>query len=401
MVATPGSKGVDVKSGEFFRNAKRSGLWPDAEAIHHSTLSKARSKVDWRIFANMLEDAVCLAYQCRPEREEFLWHGMSVFAIDGSWYTLPATEEIRKEFDPLSGIQLQYRGKGHYPQCLVSTAYDIFRRIPIARSIVSVNGSERDQAKSLIPNIPAGSVVLLDRGYPGYEFISHLQDGFNGYFIIRCPAANTFFAVEEFIRSGKEEDLIFVSPSRNYLSKVSARQKKKLKMIKLRVIRLKNPDGTLSVLLTNLHHRIEFTREEITDIYFRRWGVEGYYKDEKIVLEIDKFHGKTSNSIRQEFFAAAIMSVISRTLMVISTEMFGGKPIEPQFKNAVVTLAAEAAVLAAEDSQMAFEVFESILKEIHRVKYYRPKVPRPPQPRVTKRPVNKWAVSKTKKVANA
>jgi hypothetical protein len=123
---------VDVKSGEFFRNANRSGLWPEAEAIHRTTLTKARRKVDWTIFRDILGDAVDLAYQCWPESPQFTWHGMSVFANDGSKYDLPATEELRNVFDPQSG--LQYSGKGHYPQCLVSTTYDVFRRLPIART---------------------------------------------------------------------------------------------------------------------------------------------------------------------------------------------------------------------------------------------------------------------------
>jgi hypothetical protein len=319
--------------------------------------------------------------------------------VDGSWYTLPATEDIRKEFDPLSG--LQYSGKGHYPQCLVSTVYDVFRRLPIARCAVNVNSSEREEAKHLIPHVPAGSVLLFDRGYPGYEFISHLLDGFNGYFIFRCPAQNTFPAVEEFIRSGKDEDVIYIAPSGSYMNKVPPRQRKRLKALKLRITRLESPDGTVSVLLTNLYSRVEFTRQEIIELYFRRWGVEYYYRDEKVVLEVERFHGKTCNSIRQELFAAVIMSVIARTLMVLSSEMFGSNAIEAQFKNAVMTLASEAAMLSAEDPEKAVQIFEAILKEIYRVKYYRPKSPRPSQPRVTKRAVNKWATSKTRKVANA
>jgi hypothetical protein len=294
ITASGKTKGVDTKSGEFFRNAKRSGLWPDAEAIHRSTLTKARSKIDWRIFRNILDDAVCLAYECWPDSPQFSWHGMSVYAIDGSKYTLPATEETRREFDPESG--LQFSGKGHYPQCLVSTVYDVFRRLPIARCVVNANSSEREEAKHLIPYVPTGSVLLFDRGYPSYELISHLTDNYNGFYIFRCPAQCTFPAVEEFIKNGKDEDVIWITPSNNYLNKVSARQRKKLKAIRVRVIKLVSPDGTVSVLLTNLYNRIEFPKDEVIHLYFRRWEVEGNYRDEKVVLEIEKFHGKTCNS---------------------------------------------------------------------------------------------------------
>ena len=98
---------------------------------------------------------------------------MSVYAIDGSKYTLPATDEIRKEFDPQSGLSSP--GKGHYPQCLVSTAYDVFKRFPVARCVAPYNTSEREEAGKLLPSIESGGVILFDRGYPGYAFLKTLK----------------------------------------------------------------------------------------------------------------------------------------------------------------------------------------------------------------------------------
>lgn len=388
-----------MKSGEFFRNARRSGLWSDVKAIHRSTLTKARRKLEWPIFEEIFHQAVTLAYQYWPKDQQFYWHNLSVYAMDGSMDTLPATEQIRNEFDPESG--LQYKGKGHYPQCLVCTAYDVFRRLPVGRTIVPVNSSEREQAKSLLRSIPAGSVLLFDRGYPGYEFISYLRAEFSGHFIFRCPGQSTFPAVEAFLRSNNEEGEIYLDPSANYRRQIPAKQRKKLQAIRIRIIKLVSPDGTVSVLLTNLHSRVEFPKREIVALYFRRWEIESYFRDEKIVLELERFHGKTPNSIRQELFAVAIMTVVSRTLMVLSSPVPAGQHPEPQFKNAIMTLASEAALLVAEQPEIALRVFRDILSEISRVKYYRPSRPRPSQPRVTKANINKWAVSKTKKVANA
>lgn len=77
------------------------------------------------MFRELLQKAVNLAYELWPKKSEFLWHGMSVFATDGSKYDLPATEDLREKFDPESG--LENAGKGHFPQCLVSTLFDVFR----------------------------------------------------------------------------------------------------------------------------------------------------------------------------------------------------------------------------------------------------------------------------------
>ena len=400
LTASGKSKGVDIKSGDFFYDSLRNGLWPDAEAVHRSALTKARKKVSWSIFRDLLPQTVDLAYSLLPRDPSYLWYGMRVIAFDGSKYDLPATPEIRKEFDPQSGFE--FEGRGHYPQCLVTTAYDVFGRLPVARSIVSHHGSEREEAKELFPFIPKRSVLLFDRGYPSYDLICHLRENHKrGYFVFRCPAESTFPAVEAFVQSGRAEDYISITPSNNFLRGLSGKQRKIAKAIQLRVIRLVSPQGTVSVLLTNLLNQSTFAKEEIINLYFRRWAVEDHYRNEKVVLEIEKFHGKTPNSIRQELFGIVIMSVIARTLMAVASKVLGPKGAEFQFKNAVMTLAKEAAVLVPDDPQKAIEVFCHILREIKRVRYYRPNSPRPSQPRASKRPPNKWCSGRREKLQNA
>jgi hypothetical protein len=347
----------------------------------------------------MLERAVKLAYSFYPRNAAYVWHGMSAVAFDGSKDDLPATEEIRKEFDPQSGLHCE--GRGHYPQCLVTTAYDVFRRLPIARSVVSIHGSERDEAQALLPFVPPRCILLFDRGYPSFDLITYLREHHKGYFLFRCPAESTFPAVEAFVRGGKQEDYIALTPSNNYLQGLSAKQRKKARGIQLRVIRLVSPEGKVSVLLTNLLSKSRFAKEEIIQLYFRRWAIEDHYRSEKTVLEIEKFHGKTPNSIRQELFAVVIMSVIARTLMVVTSQMLGSRDEEYQFKNAIMTLASEAAVLVPDDPETAIAVFSEILKAISRVRYYRSKKARPTQPRVTKRPPNKWCSGRREKLRNA
>ena len=115
-------------------------------------------------------------------------------------------------------------------------------------------------------------------------------------------------------------------------------------------------------------------------------------------MEVERFHSKTVNGILQELYASMIMSTISRTIMVLSAEMIYSGEHEFQFKNAIVTLASEAAILAPDDPEKAVLIFDEIITEISRVKYYRPKTPRVTNPRVCKRPLNKWCNGKIKTI---
>ena len=161
-------------------------------------------------------------------------------------------------------------------------------------------------------------------------------------------------------------------------------------------------------IFTDLLDAATFSREEIADLYRRRWEVETHYRDEKVHLDVETFHTRGVNGIHQELFAVAIMAVIARTLMALSMELApdedeshaaaapasstksrGTKP-EPQFKNAIMSLGQDVAMLVADDPVRALERFTELLEQIGRVKYYRPKNPRPSAPRVTKRKINKW-----------
>jgi hypothetical protein len=313
---------------------------------------------------------------------------MSVFAFDGAWYTLPATDEIREAFDPKSGFE--YKCQGHYPQCLVSTAYDVFRRLPVARTVVAANSSEREQVKELLHHIPPNNLLLFDRGYPSYELLHHINENYTGYYIFRCISSETFPAVKEFVASKEEEDIIYIKPSRKGTAKYPKHLRKSLPSIQLRVIRMTAPDGGQSVLLTNLLDSKDISKESIIRLYWKRWEIESYYRDEKIYLQVETFHSKNVNGIRQELFAAITMAVIAPILMVAVSTEHDEQVAQPQFKNAVLTIANEAVVMTPQNPRKAVKIFKEILREIWRVRYYPPKTPRPNQPRVTKKAQNKW-----------
>lgn len=399
--------GVDIKLGDFFNLSRRGGLWQDAEVPDRSAVTKARSKLGWESFAALLRQAVELAYQVFPEREEYTWCGMSVFAFDGSKYTLPATVKIREAFDPDSGLDKP--GKGHYPQALVNTVYDVFRRMPIGRTVCSIPESdERKQALKLLDLLPMACVCLFDRGYPGYGFIQTLLQQ-PRYFVMRCPALSTFPAVEAFVLKGEKNGIVWLTPSDTFKRSLTKAERQTqvatcdLQVIKLRIIRLTHPDGTVSVLLTNLFDTTVFPYQVVVDLYYRRWAVENHYRDEKTSFDIECFHSKTVNGIQQELFAILVVCVISRTITALSvpseTLETQGCTVAPQLKNAVKSFARDAAILVAFDPERAWAIFQELLNDIRRVKYYRPKNPKPSKPRVNKGAPNKWKNARSIKMA--
>lgn len=167
----------------------------------------------------------------------------------------------------------------------------------------------------------------------------------------------------------------------------------------VRVIRLISPDGTVSAILTNLPMQ-HFTKEEITELYYRRWEVENYYRDEKITMELETFHSKSPNGIRQELFCAAIVSVLTRVMMMLCSKEEKRERVGPQFKNALTILSDDMAILVTKTPLAAFKAIFNMMEAIKRVKHYRPIKKRPKQLRITKRPPNKWILNRGKIISN-
>ncbi len=54
---------------------------------------------------------------------------------------------------------------------------------------------------------------------------------FRQRFVFRCPASSTFPAVEAFVKSGKRDATLWITPSNKALARLSLRQRKRLKAI--------------------------------------------------------------------------------------------------------------------------------------------------------------------------
>lgn len=372
---------------QFAANAGDHGAWPRAEAVHASALTKARAKLSWSVFDTLLKQTAALAQTLFPAADCYQWKRMNVYAIDGSKYQLPASAAIRAHFDPDSGLHPDNPGRGHYPMALVSTAYDVFRQLPVARTVVSIAAAdERVQAHALLPQLPPGGVLVFDQGYPSYEMLQRCQEAYDGYFLFRCPAKHSFSAVDTFIRSGKASLMIELAPR-----------------LRVRAIRLRAPDGKLSVLLTNLIDPQIFSRQSIVKLYLRRWKIEDHYRAEKRDCNIEYFHSRSVNGVKQELFAAAITMIMAQTLKAIAAPPRVTKKciVFAQPKNAVAAFAQKLYVLTTACRDTALALLHRLANSFARHRYYQPKTAKPTQPRVSKTPQNKWRDAKLKRMGRA
>jgi hypothetical protein len=115
--------------------------------------------------------------------------------------------------------------------------------------------------------------------------------------------------------------------------------------ITARLIRYQKPGFRPGFLLTSLTDFEQFTRDELVNLYHRRWRIETIYREWKHTFHIQNLRSKTPLGICKEIYAHLTMSNLVRWIM---TEAATGKttPVELSFTTAVSHIKTAVATMA-------------------------------------------------------
>jgi len=248
--------------------------------ISQQAFSKLRMNFDHSPFEKMVRSIVKQEYSGVYELP--LWNGYHVLGIDGSSLQLPRVDGLRAEF----GV----RGRGGTCPCAgMSVLYDVLHGWAIDPILARADMNERTECEKHIdflcrelPHIAVNSIITMDRGYPSLDLLGTLHVSGVKY-LARCPS--------------------------NFLSEINnapmGDSTVTLKNgISVRVIKFVLPSGEVETLATNL---FELAESLFPELYSLRWGVETAYFCLKEEICIEKFSGKTPNSIRQDFWASMVL----------------------------------------------------------------------------------------------
>lgn len=256
---------------------------------------------------------------------------LRVYGIDGSDFCTPLNKDsewyipnhyIRKDGQEAKGTCLLH---GNF-------LYDLLNKQYID---VNENRDEREGAISLIDGISDAehSLVIMDRGYSGFNMIEH-GNRYGGYYIIRHPLTNTIKEINELPDKPCDKDIEIKVSTKSYqycqlygYRKINVCKNKKADysdntvmsqwdfeekcIVKFRVVKFKinDPDTgkqVWEVLVTNLP-RDKFDLKAMKCIYWLRWNIETSFKELKYALGAINFHSKKDKFILQELYAHLIM----------------------------------------------------------------------------------------------
>jgi len=86
------------------------------------------------------------------------------------------------------------------------------------------------------------------------------------------------------------------------------------KEIRCRLVCVELGNGKKQVLCTSLVDTEKYPHEEFCELYHFRWSIEESYKLFKARAEVERFSGKTTLAVKQDFFAKIFMISLSAVL---------------------------------------------------------------------------------------
>lgn len=306
LVADGGRSGYQHVLEDFWHDALEAGVdLGSAAPVSAAAFCKARRKLDWKAIRQLVRKAAQSSISVNGNTDVF--EGRRIFAIDGTRISTRRSEELSKRYRAPAG--------GNTPQVLACVLFDIVGELPMDACVDISTAHERELGLELIRrNLKPGDLLLLDRGYPGHEFIRKLQElGID--FVMRSSTRSAFRGIEEFVESNALDREVVLSPRQSGL--------------RVRAVRRANfldKNKAPFVVLTSLSAS-EFPASKILDLYRKRWEIETFFRLGKgSYVNHAQFHATTSDGVKQEIYAFLLFTILARSMLRQSSKRHRTNP---------------------------------------------------------------------------
>jgi hypothetical protein len=275
---------------EFFQIVQQSEV--AERVVGKSAFCAARKKLKPSAFVELNDHLLRHWSRRAPVRR---WRGLDLRSVDGTTLRLPDTEEAIAVFGQMEPAQ-----SAPVTLARASHLYDPLNGLVLDAVIAPYHRDERSLLLDHLGRLTAGSLLLLDAGYPAFWLFAALQARKVAW-CARMPL-DGWHAVRDFLASGRPEAQVTLVPSPQ-MRRDCERHGVASTPLRVRLIRIRLSTGVTEVLVTTLLDAEEYPHGDFAALYFLRWGHEEHYKRFKSRMEIENWSGKTLLTIYQDFYA--------------------------------------------------------------------------------------------------
>ena len=282
-----------------------------ANRVNKSDFSKRRNLIPSGYIKSLHRDITRRIYRTgTPER----WNGHLLLAGDGTTYSLPNTDAIKKKY-----LEGRKTGSGEQALARGVVLKDVLNDIVVSSNMECYGKDEivllLDELESLPREVISWApVIVLDRKFCAYTLISKMmQMGLN--FIIRVKERFNS-EVDEFIKSGAKQADVVLKPASTTVKKLNKLYgKADYSSFKVRLVRM---SGSIVVMTTVTDVSLD---AEGKDAYHARWDDETTIGFMKNNLQVEIFSGTSPQSLLQDFYSKTIIYNILSLLVNQAAEL--------------------------------------------------------------------------------
>jgi hypothetical protein len=271
----------------------------------------------------------------------WLWKGRTVILVDGSTVSMPDTPANQETFPQ---PRTQKPGLG----------------FPIARFVAMIcmatggvldlaigpykgkKSGETSLLRTLLGRLQKGNILLGDRYFGSYFGIAELMGReIDGVFRIhQCRKI-------DFRRGrciGIEDHLVqWQKPARpEWMDEATYEQMPDEITVRELRFRVEHPGYRVNeiVLVTTLVDPIEYSKDELADLFLKRWNIELDLRSIKVVMQMDVLRCLSPEMVEKEVWTHMLAYNIIRAFMATAADADGARPRELSFKGTLQAISA-------------------------------------------------------------
>ena len=269
-------------------------------------------------------------------RQAQRWKGHEVRVIDGTGISMPDTEQNQRAFPQPGG---QKEGCG-FPVMLLVGCFCLASGALLHCVETTLKNHESGILRKFVGYLKKAEVVLCDRGYCSYAnlglLLNHQMDAVMRLHQRRkCDfrSGQTLGRYDRLVTWKKPQRQHGFSPEEWAQLPAELTLRMVRFFVQIKGFRTRKID-----LVTTFTDPLQYTVEDLADLYFRRWSVELFFRDIKTTMKMETVRCLTPEMVRKEIQLFFIAYNLIRALMQHAATLYQRDLHRLSFKSTVDTV---------------------------------------------------------------
>jgi putative transposase len=295
----------------------------------------------------------------------WLWHGLHVHLVDGTTVSMPDTPANQDEYPQPAG---QAKGLG-FPMIRLVVLLSLATAMVKDAALGPYAGKETGETallRQLLDRFGAGDVLLADRYYCSYFLIALLQE-LGVQFVARlhhCRSCD----FRRGQRLGRGDHLVVWTRPRRpaWMDPATYERLPSTLAVRELFVQVQQPGFRVDsfVVVTTLTDAAVYSRDDLAELYHRRWLVELDIRAIKISLGMDVLRCRTPALVRKELWTCLLAYNLIRQTMLQAAAGSALSPRQLSFTAAMQKLAASWGTILVVAEAVALTLMEVHLGDL-------------------------------------